>query len=174
MKKLFESWRRYLNETPYGGYNPGLAGTLSFSQGTSRMTHKLDKKDPPDEVDTKFVVKAVVHRSGEAILLRNKKGWDLPGGHKKRNEGDKEALRREVFEETGVQIDVPTMEKIGQKGNKTFYKVEYTSDAFMQHSDEHTEITTYTLEQIQDLNEAEIDPFFKKILILGLGGEINE
>ena len=56
MQKLFENWRRYLNETPFGGYNPGLAGTLDFGQGTVRMSHKPDKKDPPDDIDTKFVV----------------------------------------------------------------------------------------------------------------------
>ena len=172
MQKLFENWRRYLNETPFGGYNPGLAGTLDFGQATSRMSHKPDKKDPPDDIDTKFVVKAVVHRSGEAILLLNDMGWDLPGGHKKRNEGDKEALRREVEEETGLQIDVSTMTKIGQKSNKTFYQVEYSNDAFMQHSDEHRQIASYTLEEVQELNN--IDPLFKKLIIKALSGEVNE
>ena len=169
MQKLFENWRRYLNETPFGGYNPGLAGTLDFGQGTVRMSHKPDKKDPPDDVDTKFVVKAVVHRSSEAVLLLNKNGWDLPGGHKKRNEGDKEALKREVQEETGLEIDVATMKELGRKGNKTFDQVEYTSDAFMQHSDEHTDIQSYTLEQIQDLDN--IDKTFKNLLIKALSGE---
>ena len=172
MQKLFENWRRYLNETPFGGYNPGLAGTLDFGQATSRMSHKPDKKDPPDDIDTKFVVKAVVHRSGEAVLLLNDMGWDLPGGHKKRNEGDKEALQREVEEETGLQIDVSTMTKIGQENNKTFYQVEYSNDAFMQHSDEHSQIASYTLEEVQELNN--IDPLFKKLIIKALSGEVNE
>jgi 8-oxo-dGTP pyrophosphatase MutT (NUDIX family) len=173
MQKLFENWRRYLNETPFGGYNPGLAGTLDFGQGTVRMSHKPDKKDPPDDVDTKFAVKAVVHRSGEVVLLLNHDGsWDLPGGHKKRNEGDKEALEREIGEETSLRVDLGTATKIAQKGTTIFYQLEYTSDAFMQHSDEHSQIASYTLEEVQELNN--IDPLFKKLIIKVLSGEVNE
>jgi len=173
MKKLFENWRSFLKEgTPYGGYNPGYAGTLDFGQGTSFMSHKPDKKDPPDDVDTKFVVKAVVHRSGEVVLLLNDQGWDLPGGHKKRNESDKEALKREVEEETGLEIDLSTMTKIKQKGRKTYYQVEYMNDAFMRPSDEHKEIKTYTLEQVEDLDN--IDSLFKNLVLKVLSGDIDD
>jgi 8-oxo-dGTP pyrophosphatase MutT (NUDIX family) len=173
MQKLFENWRRYLNETPFGGYNSGLAGTLDFGQGTSRMSHKPDKKDPPDDVDTKFAVKAVVHRSGEVVLLLNHDGsWDLPGGHKKRNEGDKEALEREIGEETSLRVDLSTATKIAQKGTATFYQLEYTSDANISASEEHKKIKTYTLEEVETLNN--INDFFKKLVIKVLSGDINE
>ena len=39
----------------------------------------------------------------------------------------------------------------------------------MQHSDEHTDIQSYTLEQIQDLDN--IDKTFKNLLIKALSGE---
>ena len=174
MQKLFENWRKYLNETPYGGYNPGLAGTLDFGQGTSRMSHKIDKKEPPDDVDTKFVVKAVVHRSGEAVLLLNDEGWDLPGGHVKRNESDEEALKREVQEETGLIIDRGTIKRIGRSedGITTFYKVEYSNDAVMGHSDEHEDIESYTLEQGEDLDN--ICGTFKNLILKTLSGEADE
>ena len=174
MQKLFENWRKFINETPFGGYNPGLAGTLDFGQGTSRMSHKPDKKDPPDDIDTVFIVKAVVHRSGEAVLLLNDQGWDLPGGHKKRNETDEEALKREIEEETGLIIDRTTIEKIGESedGKITFYKVEYSNDAVMQHSDEHEDLESYTLEQVQELDN--ICGTFKRLVLKTLNGEANE
>lgn len=55
-------------------------------------------------------VKALIHDGAGKLLLlqRNLKKtkevyWDLPGGRLQRNESLEEALRREVFEETGLQ-----------------------------------------------------------------------
>lgn len=54
------------------------------------------------------VVQAVV-RGSEGVLLavrRELRGWDLPGGAPEPGEDDATALRREVWEETGVRVEV--------------------------------------------------------------------
>lgn len=54
-------------------------------------------------------LKALIHnRSGKLLLLqKNSKTkellWDLPGGRIQKNESFEEALRREVYEETGLE-----------------------------------------------------------------------
>lgn len=44
-----------------------------------------------------------------ALLLTNlnKRGWDIPGGHIEPGENPVEAMKRELYEETGAQIDSP-------------------------------------------------------------------
>ena len=54
------------------------------------------------------VVQGVV-RSERGVLLcvrRELRGWELPGGEPRPGESDEEALRREVREETGLEIAV--------------------------------------------------------------------
>lgn len=56
-----------------------------------------------------FACVAVVIRDGEKILLlerRDGNGLGLPGGHIKQGETAEEAARREVKEETGVDVEI--------------------------------------------------------------------
>lgn len=52
-------------------------------------------------------VKAVIkNASGQVLLVREKDGsWELPGGGLEHGETIKEALRREIAEETGLTLD---------------------------------------------------------------------
>lgn len=58
----------------------------------------------------KISVKAIVIRNKKILLLKptkqkgSIKGWDGPGGQAKPGESLLEALKREVFEETGLRI----------------------------------------------------------------------
>lgn len=54
------------------------------------------------------VVQAVVREGGLVLLaLRGDvRGWEIPGGAPAPGEGDAEALRREVREETGLEVEV--------------------------------------------------------------------
>jgi 8-oxo-dGTP diphosphatase len=54
------------------------------------------------------VVQAVVRRGDEVLLSRRRdlRGWELPGGNPIPGESPEQALRREVFEETGIDVEV--------------------------------------------------------------------
>jgi 8-oxo-dGTP pyrophosphatase MutT (NUDIX family) len=52
-------------------------------------------------------VKGVVLHDGAVLLLLNERGeWDLPGGRPEPGEDHRTALRREVREETGLEVEV--------------------------------------------------------------------
>ena len=52
-------------------------------------------------------VKGVVIHDGSVLLLLNERGeWDLPGGRPDAGEDHRAALRREVREETGLEVEV--------------------------------------------------------------------
>jgi 8-oxo-dGTP pyrophosphatase MutT (NUDIX family) len=41
---------------------------------------------------------------GSYAIIRNKRGWDIPGGHVEDQETPLQAFKREIFEETGCQL----------------------------------------------------------------------
>jgi 8-oxo-dGTP pyrophosphatase MutT (NUDIX family) len=52
------------------------------------------------------IVQGAVLREGEVLLTlrRDLRGWELPGGNLRPGEDPEDAARREVFEETGVEV----------------------------------------------------------------------
>jgi ADP-ribose pyrophosphatase YjhB (NUDIX family) len=62
-----------------------------------------------------FGVKCIVEWDGKILLIRNtygKWGWTFPGGGIKKGESLEDAVRREVKEETGIEIvDLKNVEK---------------------------------------------------------------
>ena len=52
-------------------------------------------------------VKALITRNGKILLLREPNGvFDLPGGRVEDDERHRDAARREIDEETGLQIEI--------------------------------------------------------------------
>jgi 8-oxo-dGTP pyrophosphatase MutT (NUDIX family) len=52
-------------------------------------------------------IKGVLVHDGRVLLLLNKRGeWDLPGGRPDAGEDHRAALKREVFEEAGLDVGV--------------------------------------------------------------------
>jgi 8-oxo-dGTP diphosphatase len=59
-----------------------------------------------------LVVLQAVVRSDQGVLLalrRELQGWELPGGAARPGEADEEALRREIREETGLEVRVESL-----------------------------------------------------------------
>jgi 8-oxo-dGTP pyrophosphatase MutT (NUDIX family) len=57
--------------------------------------------------DLPLSVKGIVIHDGRALLLLNERDeWDLPGGRPDPGEEHRAALRREVREETGLEVEV--------------------------------------------------------------------
>ena len=119
MKQLFENWRHYLLE----------------------------------DMDTEQVRKAVLVNDEDKVLIlkssdKNEKHageWDLPGGHIHEGEDDIEGLKREVKEETGLDIASPEM--VLDDGRKKYYKTREYSGT-IEISDEHTEYEWVTIEEL--------------------------
>jgi len=61
---------------------------------------------PPVEI-----VQAVIVREGAVLLARRRdlRGWELPGGNVIPGEDPEDALRREVLEETGVEVRIEAL-----------------------------------------------------------------
>jgi len=77
--------------------------------------------------DTRKIAKVViVNDRGEILLLLRRKDqpfpmrWDLPGGHLKDGETWEEGARREVKEETN--LDIKKMQMISDKGKNKYFK----------------------------------------------------
>lgn len=66
---------------------------------------ELDTQNFPRNFDVS--AKAVICRGEQVLLLRRPNGrWDLPGGRVRVGEDAKQALLREVYEETGLTVAV--------------------------------------------------------------------
>ena len=84
----------------------------------------------------KIAQKAIIIKDGKVLLMRDPRAgrviWEIPGGRMNINEVPQEALKREIFEELGVEIavgDIVYMEQFlqGNEGKRAFmiaYKAE--------------------------------------------------
>ena len=105
--------------------------------------------------DTEKVVKAVIYSDDKLLLIKRSDytakhagEWDLPGGHIEVDEPKEEALRREVKEETGLEIsDVRPLRTVEKT---TFYRAQSKGDDVIL-SDEHTEYRWVSEEEIKKL-----------------------
>ena len=67
-------------------------------------------------------VGAIVLNEGQLLVIKNRFSTDykLPGGHIDRNESIVNAVKREVYEETGINIDFESIVNIGHFRNGQF------------------------------------------------------
>ncbi|TKG97230.1 NUDIX domain-containing protein [Puteibacter caeruleilacunae] len=67
-------------------------------------------------------VGAVVFNEGKLLVVKDRfsMGYKLPGGHVDKDEQIKEAVKREVYEETGVNIEFESIMNIGHFRNGQF------------------------------------------------------
>ena len=167
MKKLFENWQKFLNE--YGA--AGMGGNIATLAGAGRapmasVTPGYQPSTAQGE-DLPKSLKAVIYRNDKVLLLKNDRGWDLPGGHMKQDENVINGLKREIFEETGLTITNPQDLNMSHD-NKEFYCVQLPTDD-VKLSEEHTEYGFYTVEQIKEMDD--VADFYKKVIFKCMGYE---
>ena len=165
MQKLFENWRKYINE--YGA--AGMGGNIATLAGAGRAAMSADNlpKTKNFELgdDMEASVKAVLFlNNGSIILLKSsdkkeKRGLDLPGGHMRHGESREDALDREVFEETGLKIN-QVINLHYKHDNKTFFCAQAQSDDISL-SDEHSE---YIIVKPEELDNYHISKPFRKAI----------
>lgn len=127
--------------------------------------------------------KGLVVKDGKFLMLQQKTSsgkvwWDLPGGRIKYGEDPVESLKREVFEETKLEVEV------GKPiGMWHFFwdedKIQVVCTAFLcrlkggevdirRNPDESEEFVKYewlTMEQLFKSSDARLDPKLKKIIL---------
>jgi ADP-ribose pyrophosphatase YjhB (NUDIX family) len=149
---------------PFGGLSPGYAGTFGNNAGTIVVPHKATKNIIPDE-DTYVTVKACLHRNNMVLLLKNEKGWDLPGGHLKLGEAPVDGLKREIFEETGLNIEKINMVGPPTRKKRFFCATFLTDDVHL--SNEHYEYKFFQVDEIKKLDE--LNETFRSVILKCLG-----
>ena len=95
---------------------------------------------------THFVsVAALVTNAKDEILLINSpwRGWEYPGGLIEQGETFQQALKREVFEEAGVEIEITGFVGICKNVDKDIVNIDFTAryvGGDLRTSDESTEV----------------------------------
>ena len=169
--KLGSEENDLLEEGMMGG---SLRGTLAGIAGLGRMpmaaAEPADKKNFEPGPDLEKSIKAVMHRNGMVLLLKNEQGWDLPGGHIRQGEDKISALVREIFEETGIKVS--NLDDLHMAhGNKEFFSCEFLTDDVIL-SDEHSEYGFFNLAEIEQLGD--LADKYRKPIYAVLKKDINE
>lgn len=79
----------------------------------------------PEDSDISAVVALVFNKRGQLLVVRNLRGWDMPGGHLENGEAPVEALRREVLEEACATIKTPRLFMLASAGKTMLF---YTAE----------------------------------------------
>jgi len=128
MEKVLKTWRNFLNEA---------------------------KERPNDDV--KEVSKVIIVKDGKFLALKRSADsefgpnkWDLPGGHLKKGENGVEGAKREVKEETNLEID--DLQKKNTEKNVTFYKTSQFSGNIELDLAENSEFKWFDPKKLEDLD----------------------
>jgi 8-oxo-dGTP pyrophosphatase MutT (NUDIX family) len=106
-----------------------------------------------EDMDSNQIRKVVLIDDKDRLLIlkssdSNKKHaneWDLPGGHILEGEDEIAGLKREVKEET--TLDIASLEEIAQEGRIKFYKTRQFNGT-IELSEEHTHHKWITIEEL--------------------------
>ena len=114
-----------------------------------------------DEVSDKFPIsiKAIVIDDNKVLCLKNERNeWDFPGGKINFNEDIEECLKREVMEETNLDIkNLKILKPFNLKFNdisvfSVLYSAEISCDTSIVINYEHSEYNFFSKSEINNLN----------------------
>jgi len=111
-----------------------------------------------EDDDVEEVAKVIIISPDKEVLLLKRaehmiwepNKWDLPGGHRKKDEELDEAARREVKEE--VVIDIENLNKVDEFGKITIYTTNKEKQNDYELDDENQEAKWTTLEELENLD----------------------
>lgn len=127
--------------------------SVCIAKGTTKMTaHQIG-------------VKAIIEKDGKILLLKRsekyehlKNQWDIPGGRIKFGEEPEEGLKREIQEETGLELkeikQILDASTVFKNEEKHIVRITYlctVKDGVPKTSHEHTHIAWITKENIKEL-----------------------
>ena len=118
-------------------------------------------------------VGAVVFHQGKLLVIKDRfsTGYKLPGGHIDKNESIKDALVREVYEETGVHVHFQSIMNLGhfkngQFGESNLYivctAIALSSSININDADEIAEATWISPQDF--LNDADVNNYNKSVV----------
>lgn len=97
----------------------------------------------------------VTNEKGEILLVKSPwRGWEYPGGLIEPGETFQEALRREVREEAGVEIEITGFVGICKNVEKDIVNIDFTAryiSGTLTTSEESTEVVWATPEQAMEM-----------------------
>jgi len=114
-----------------------------------------------DDLSDKFPVsiKAIIIDNNKALCLKNERNeWDFPGGKINFNEDVEHCLKREVKEETNLDIkNLKILKSFNLKFNNVsvitvVYFAEISCDSSISVSHEHSEYNFFSKSEIKNLN----------------------
>ena len=101
------------------------------------------------------VAALVANNKREILLVRSpRRGWEYPGGLIEPGETFQEALKREVREETGVEIEITGFVGICKNVEKDIVNIDFTAkyvSGELRTSEESTEVIWATAEKAMDM-----------------------
>lgn len=123
---------------------------------------------------THFVSAAglVVNEKKEILLINNpKRGWEYPGGMVEPGESLQEALKREIREETGVEVEIIGFVGICKNVQRDIVNIDFIckyTEGELKTSEESIEVEWVT---IQEALSRVMNPLTKKRLINMISGK---
>lgn len=114
-----------------------------------------------------LVANVLIEREGKILLIKAKTGstkglWNTPGGHLEENETFTEAAKREVKEETGLDVELGKVLCIGhrymekQKIITTVFKAKSIKGTLILQEDEIEQAKWFLLEEIKNIEKEKI------------------
>ena len=117
--------------------------------------------------DSEQVVKAIIHSGNEFLVLRTEdpETYDLPGGHIDSGETALSAAKREVAEETNINLNfLLRMGTDSNIGKLTYFYVSDDWNGSIELSDEHEEYKWVSPDDLHDYKDEMGNMYYKMTL----------
>lgn len=126
----------------------------------------LEKKDPNKSSATAW---AILHTGNKIILgkrapeTNNPNQWNFFGGHIDNVETPREALVRELFEETKYKINSSELKEIAKIGNAYYFSAKVDTPKELKTTDEISKVQQYKLTDLPDNLHSKTQNFFDEL-----------